>query len=60
MSILWTFRQQCSLLIQRHLISNTIPTMAMANVHTRARKSPYPSTKDVHVRFLNIKKNESK
>ncbi len=56
MSILWPFRQQCSLLILRHLTSNTIQPIAMANVHTRARKSPYAGTKDIHVRFLNIKK----
>jgi len=46
MSILWTFRQQCSHLIQRHFISNGMQTMA--NVHTKARKSPYAGTKDVH------------
>jgi hypothetical protein len=51
MSILWSFRQQCSNLILRHLISNTVQPIAMANVHTRARKSPYPGSKDVHVRF---------
>ncbi len=28
----------------------------MANVHTRARKSPYAGTKNVHVRLLNIEK----
>ena len=55
MSILWTFRQQCSHLIQRHFISNGMQTMA--NVHIKARKSPYAGTKDVHVR---LKKNELK
>jgi hypothetical protein len=56
MSILWTFRQQCSHLLQHHLNLNTIQTIAMANVHTRARKSPYAGTKNVHVRLLNIEK----
>ena len=50
MSILWTYRQHCSQLIFRHLISNTIQPISMATVHTRARKSPYAGTKDVHVR----------
>lgn len=60
MSILWTFRQHCSHLLQHHLTFNTIQSIAMANVHTRARKSPYAGTEDVHVRLLNKeKKNES-
>lgn len=49
MSILWTFRQQCSQLLQRHFTANTIQTIAMSQVHTRARKTPYASTKDIHV-----------
>jgi hypothetical protein len=30
----------------------------MANVHTRARKSPYAGTEDVHVRLLNKEKKK--
>lgn len=56
MSILWPFRQQCSHLILRHLNFNTIQPLAVANVHTRARKSSYPGDKNIHVRFL-IKKS---
>jgi hypothetical protein len=55
MSILWPFRQQCSHLILRHLTSNTIQPVSIVNLHTRARKSPYAGTKDVHVRFFKIK-----
>jgi len=55
MSILWPFRQQCSHLILRHLTSNTIQPISIANLHTRARKSPYAGTQDVHVRFFKIK-----
>jgi hypothetical protein len=49
MSILWTCREQCSQLFFRHFTSITSQTMA--NIHTRARKSPYAGTKDIHVRF---------
>lgn len=55
MRILFPFRQQCFQLFQRHSISNTIQTITMANVHTRARKSPYSGTEDVHVSISNKK-----
>ncbi len=52
MSVLWTFRQHFSHLFQRHFTSNIIQTISITtNVHTRARKSPYSGTKDIHVRF---------
>ena len=55
MSILWPFRQQCFQLLQHHLTTNPIRTIVMNQVHTRARKSPYAGTKDIHVRFRSIR-----
>ncbi|UJR33818.1 hypothetical protein I4U23_021242 [Adineta vaga] len=52
MTLLGTYRQQCSQLIFRYFTSSSTQTMAMAmaTVHTRARKSPYIGNKDIHVR----------
>lgn len=55
MSILWPFRQQCFQLLQHHITANPLRTIAMNQIHTRARKSPYAGTKDIHVRFLSIR-----
>ena len=60
MSILWPFRQQCSQLILRHFTSNSLQPIAIANIHTKARQSPYPGANNIHVRFLRKKrKNQS-
>ncbi|CAF2120757.1 unnamed protein product [Rotaria magnacalcarata] len=48
MSVLWTYRQQCSHLIFRQLISKLIQPIIATNVHIGASRSPYSGTKDVH------------
>ncbi|CAF1078645.1 unnamed protein product [Adineta ricciae] len=47
MAILATYRQQCSQLIFRCFVTNTVQQISTHFVHTRARKSPYVGTKNV-------------
>ena len=58
MGVLWTGRHYCSHLFFRHLALNTIRSVTMANVHVRARQTPYSETRDVQVRLRSIILND--